>query len=84
MISKEFIDSLNLTPDNAAALQAAIAKESYYHGLLYRIGITPGAIAAIMRNTDTSKIDERQDALNAERARVEWAGFMKKGDRGNP
>ena len=76
MIPKEFIASLDLPAEKAAALQAAIKKEVYFNGLLYRAGIAPGAAAAILRATDTTGIDESKDALNLERVRVEWTDFQ--------
>lgn len=79
MINKDFVNSLNLPAEKTAELQAALDRESYYSSLLYRAGIMPGAIGAIMRATDTGKIDPEKDDLNMERVRVEWAEFIKKG-----
>ena len=78
MISKEFYASLDLPPDKAAALETAIRKEDFYRDALYKAGIYPQTIPAIMRTVDTSNIDETKQELYIERARVEWSEFLQK------
>lgn len=76
MISKELIESLNLPPEKAAELQAALRKEDFYRSILYRAGVAPATIPAIMRTVDTGSIDESKAELYIERARVEWKDFI--------
>ena len=76
MISKDFIESLNLPPDKAAELQAALRKESFYRDVLHRAGVFPKVIESILSVTDTGSIDETKAELYIERARVEWKDFI--------
>ena len=82
MISKDFLESLNLPPDKAAELQAALSKEDFYRSVLYRAGVSPQTIPAIMNVTDTGSIDESKAELYIERARVEWKDFIIKPQKG--
>ena len=82
MISKDFLESLNLPPDKAAELQAALRKESFYRDVLHRAGVSPQTIPAIMNVTDTGSIDESKAELYIERARVEWKDFIIKPQKG--
>lgn len=82
MISKDFLESLNLPPDKAAELQAALSKEDFYRSVLYRAGVSPQTIPAIMNVTDTGSIDETKAELYIERARVEWKDFIIKPQKG--
>ncbi len=85
MITNEFIDSLGMEKDKADALKTALKKDSFYRGILYKVGVMPGAIEAIMRTVDPADIDETQEAILTEKARVEWADFIQnKGVRGHP
>ena len=76
MISNELIESLNLPPEKAAELQAALRKESFYRDVLHRAGVMPSVIENIMNLTDTGSIDETKRELYIERARVEWKDFI--------
>ena len=76
MISKDFLESLNLPPDKAAELQAALSKEDFYRS------VSPQTIPAIMNVTDTGSIDETKAELYIERARVEWKDFIIKPQKG--
>ena len=76
MISKDFIESLNLPPDKAVELQAALRKESFYRDVLHRAGVYPTVIENILNVTDTGSIDETKAELYIERARVEWKDFI--------
>lgn len=82
MISKDFIESLNLPPDKAAELQAALRKESFYRDVLHRAGVYPTVIENILNVTDTGSIDESKAELYIERARVEWKDFIIKPQKG--
>jgi hypothetical protein len=57
MITQEFLESLDLPPDKAAALQDAMKKDSAYRNMLHHIGVFPGAVEAIMRTVDAAALD---------------------------
>lgn len=76
MITNEYIDSLGIDQDKADALKDTLKKDSFYRNILYKIGVFPGAIEAIMRTVDPAEIDETQEAILTEKARVEWADFI--------
>ena len=75
MITKEFIQSLELSPEKAEALQTALRKEDFYRAVLYKTGIPPKIIPSIM---NTATIDESKEALYIERATVEWGDLIPK------
>ena len=76
MITNEYIDSLGIDQDKADALKTALKKDSFYRNILYKIGVFPGAIEAIMRTVDPADIDETQADILTEKARCEWADFI--------
>lgn len=76
MVTNEYIDSLGIDKDKAEALKTALKKDSFYRGILYKVGVFPGAIEPIMKMTDTTNLDEDQAELLTEKARVEWADFI--------
>lgn len=76
MITQEFLESLDLSPDKAAALQDAMKKDSAYRNMLHRIGVHPGAVEAIMRTVDAAALDTDNMELLTEKARVEWRDFI--------
>lgn len=76
MIMNNYIDSLGIDTDKAETLKTAIRKDSFYRNILYKAGIAPGAIDPIMRMTDTISLDETQENILIEKARVEWADFI--------
>ena len=76
MISEKFIDSLGIEADKAQTLKDAIKKDSFYRNILYKLGIMPGAIEAIMRTVDLAEIDLSQEDVLTEKARVEWADLI--------
>lgn len=76
MITNEYIDSLGIDQDKADALKDTLKKDSFYRNILYKIGVFPGAIEAIMRTVDPSTIDTTEEALLTEKARCEWADFI--------
>lgn len=75
-MNANYIDSLGIDKDKADALKDALRKDSFYRGILYKIGVLPGAIEAIMRTVDPADIDETQAELLTEKARIEWADFI--------
>ena len=76
MIPAEFMQSLNLPPEKAAELQAALSKEEFYRSVLYRAGVMPKAIPAIMRTVDTTGIDTTKEEYYTEAAKVEYKDFI--------
>ena len=76
MVTNEYIDSLGIEKDKADALKTALKKDSFYRNILYKVGVFPGAIEAIMRTVDPADIDEAQADILTEKARVEWADFI--------
>lgn len=76
MIPAEFMQSLNLPPDKAAELQAALSKEEFYRSILYRAGVMPKVIPAIMRTVDTTGIDTAKEEYYTEAAKVEYKDFI--------
>ena len=76
MVTNEYIDSLGIDPAKADALKDALKKDSFYRNILYKVGVFPGAIEAIMRMTDTTKIDTTETEILTEKARTEWADFI--------
>ena len=73
MVTNEYIDSLGIDKEKADALKDALRKDSFYRNILYKIGVFPGAIEAIMRTVDPADIDETQADILTEKARGEWA-----------
>jgi len=76
MITQEFLASLDLPPDKAAALQDALQKDSFYREVLHRAGIMPKMVELILRTVDTSGIDLEQGDLLTEKAKIEWRDFI--------
>lgn len=76
MITNEFIDSLGMEKDKADALKTALKKDSFYRGILYKVGVMPGVIESIMKTVNPADIDETQADILTEKARVEWADFI--------
>ena len=76
MITQKFLESLDLPPDKAAALQDAMKKDSAYRNMLHRIGVMPGAVEPIMRTVDAAALDLDDMELLTEKAKTEWASFI--------
>lgn len=79
----EFIDSLGLDPGKADAIKTAIRKDSFYRGILFKIGIHPFFIEKIVNVTDTVKMDESQPDIIEEKARLEWRDLIGVSHEGN-
>ena len=78
MKENEYIDSLGIDKDKADALKTALKKMLFYRNILYKVGVRPGVIEKIMRTVDVEGIDETQEELFTEKARIEWADFIVK------
>lgn len=68
-------DELGLTPEQAAAIDEALAKESQYRRLLLAAGINPSIIEAVSNLTDTAQVDlssEEERRLEMEKIRLQW------------
>ena len=76
VITNEYIDSLGIEKEKADELKTALRKEAFYRGILYKIGVVPAAIEGIMQTVNPADIDETQEAILTEKARVEWADFI--------
>ena len=76
MITQEFLESLDLPPDKAAALQDAMKKDSAYRNMLHHIGVMPGAVEPIMRTVDAAALDLDDMELLTEKAKTEWRDFI--------
>lgn len=76
MVTNEYIDSLGIDKDKADALKTALKKDSFYRNILYKVGVFPSVIESIMRTVDPADIDEAQEDILTEKARVEWADFI--------
>lgn len=76
MVTNDYIDSLGIDKDKADALKDALRKDSFYRGILYKVGVMPSVVESIMKMTDTTNLDETQEDILTEKARVEWADFI--------
>ena len=76
MVTNEYIDSLGIDKDKADALKDALRKDSFYRNILYKVGVMPGVIESIMKTVNPADIDETQEEILTEKARVEWADFI--------
>lgn len=76
MITKKFIDGLNLPPGKRRELEAALQKEAFYLRILCRAGIRPGAMCAILGTTDTTGLKLDDTELYLEKARVQYREFI--------
>ena len=68
-------DELGLTPEQAAAIDEALARESQYRRLLLEAGIKPSIIEAVSNLTDTAQVDlssEEERRLEMEKIRLQW------------
>jgi len=76
MVNNAFIDSLRIEKEKADALKDALRKDSFYRNILYKVGVFPSVIESIMKTVDPADIDETQEDILTEKARVEWAEFI--------
>lgn len=76
MVNNAFIDSLGIEKEKADALKDALRKDSFYRNILYKVGVFPSVIEFIMETIDPADIDETQEEILTEKARVEWAEFI--------
>lgn len=78
MISREYLERLELTEDQITLLMDAMKKESRYRQLLSQERVSPSIIEAIMRTVDLEKVDFSNEDLIRELIRVEWADMIPK------
>lgn len=78
MISREYLERLELTEDQITLLMDAMKKESRYRQLLSQERVSPTVIEAIMRTVDLEKVDFSNEDLIRELIRVEWADMIPK------
>lgn len=78
MISREYLERLELTEDQITLLMDVMKKESRYRQLLSQERVSPTVIEAIMRTVDLEKVDFSNEDLIRELIRVEWADMIPK------
>ncbi len=78
MISRDYLERLELTEDQITLLMDAMKKESRYRQLLSQERVSPTVIEAIMRTVDLEKVDFSNEDLIRELIRVEWADMIPK------
>ena len=78
MISRDYLERLELTEDQTTLLMDAMKKESRYRQLLSQERVSPTVIEAIMRTVDLEKVDFSNEDLIRELIRVEWADMIPK------
>lgn len=78
MISREYLERLELTEDQITLLMDAMSKESRYRQILSQEGVTPSIIEPIMRTVDLEKVDFSNEDLLREKIRIEWADMIPK------
>ncbi len=78
MISREYLERLELNEDQITLLMDAMKKESRYRQLLSQERVSPTVIEAIMRTVDLEKVDFSNEDLIRELIRVEWADMIPK------
>ena len=78
MISRDYLERLELTEDQITLLSEAMKKESRYRQLLSQERVSPTIIEAIMRTEDLEKVDFSNEDLIREKIRIEWADMIPK------
>lgn len=78
MISREYLERLELTEDQITLLMDAMSKESRYRQILSQERVTPSIIEPIMRTVDLEKVDFSNEDLLREKIRIEWADMIPK------
>lgn len=78
MISREYLERLELTEDQITLLMDAMSKESRYRQILSQERVSPSVIEPIMRTVDLEKVDFSNEDLLREKIRIEWADMMPK------
>lgn len=75
MISREYMESIGLTPDQIRALMDARKEEERFRRILRKAGIHASAVEAVSRMTDFRETQGQNEDLLIEKARHEWPGF---------
>lgn len=78
MISREYLERLELTEDQITLLMDAMKKESRYREILSQEKVAPTVIESIMKTVDLEKVDFSNEDLIRELVRVEWSDFIMK------
>lgn len=75
MISREYMESIGLTPEQIRALMDARKEEERFRKILRKAGIHASAVEAIGEITDFRETLGQSEDLLIEKARHEWPGF---------
>ena len=78
MISREYLERLELTEDQITLLMDAMKKESRYREILSQEKVAPTVIESIMKTVDLEQVDFSNEDLIRELVRVEWSDFIMK------
>lgn len=78
MISREYLERLELTEDQITLLMDAMKKESRYREILSQEKVAPTVIESILKTVDLEKVDFSNEDLIRELVRVEWSDFIMK------
>lgn len=78
MISREYLERLELTDDQITLLMDTLRKESKYREILAQERVTPTVIESIMKTVDLEKVDFSNEDLIRELVKVEWSDFILK------
>lgn len=78
MISREYMERLELTEDQITLLMDAMKKESRYREILSQEKVAPTVIESILKTVDLEKVDFSNEDLIRELVRVEWSDFIMK------
>ena len=78
MISREYMERLELTDDQITLLMDTLRKESKYREILAQERVTPTVIESIMKTVDLEKVDFSNEDLIRELVKVEWSDFILK------
>lgn len=78
MISREYLERLELAEDQITLLMDAMKKESRYREILSQEKVAPTVIESIMKTVDLEKVDFSNEDLIRELVRVEWSDFIMK------
>ena len=74
MISKKYMESIGLSPDQVSKLSELQKKEAEYMRFLERLHITH--VGAIMSKTEVDKIDFSDEGLLREKTLIEYGDLI--------
>lgn len=78
MISRDYLERLELTEDQITLLMDTLKKESRYREILAQERVAPTVIESILKTVDLEKVDFSNEDLIRELVRVEWSDFIMK------